>query len=149
MSPIFIAFVLALFKSTFAGRTINAFVRRDHAAMKTLVQDSSNVEDCRLVLFHELNGASTEGLQFLVNAKINVDLTDYKGLTALHHAVSRNRADIVKILLQGKPDFSQYHDDGSFTLDWAIRKKHFDLVELLEQAGAVVHHNDDAETIHS
>jgi ankyrin repeat protein len=144
MSPLYIVLVLTFFRSTFESDFTDAIYRRDFEAMKIMVRDPAYIEDCRRELFSALFGVNTDELQFLVDAGIDVDLTKDNGLTALLLAASNYDAKIVRILLLGKANVSDYFDRGSSVLLWAVRADHFDLVSLLVQAGADVNYVDEA-----
>jgi cytohesin len=58
--------------------------------------------------------------------------------TALHKAVSRNRKDLVEVLLDYKANINAKDQYGNTPLHWAVSQKNKHMVELLLERGANV-----------
>jgi hypothetical protein len=113
--------------------------------MKIMVRDPAYIEDCRRELFSALFRVNTDELQFLVDAGIDVDLTNADDETALQSASSAGRVDVVRILLDGKADVDREHN-GYTALQLASFWGHADIVRVLVEEKADVNREHNGHT---
>jgi ankyrin repeat protein len=84
-----------------------------------------------------------EILEILINAKVNVNMQDKFGRTALHWAESRGDIDVCKILLDAGADVNiQEMEIGQTALHSAIWKEDIKIAQMLLNAGADVNLKD-------
>lgn len=72
----------------------------------------------------------------LKTGKIDVNVTDKNGVTALMKAVQKNNSNAVSLLLDYKADVNLKDKQGATALDLASKKKRSKVRALLEEAGA-------------
>jgi uncharacterized protein len=71
---------------------------------------------------------------FLSNDKSSIDSTEYQGKSALHFAVIRERADIVKLLIEIGANIEIKDNKGKTALDYAIKQDNDEIIQLLKAA---------------
>eukprot|EP01041_Mallomonas_annulata_P008882 gene8882-18393_t len=74
----------------------------------------------------------------LLQVKVDVNIQDYNGRTALIKAIQNNNKDIVQLLLQREVSLDIRDQDGYSALAWSIQQKDYHMTNLLLQAGAYV-----------
>ncbi len=73
----------------------------------------------------------TEGIRLLLDAGAEVNATQHGGYTALHSAAMHGDPDVVRLLRERGADSSLASDDGSTAADFARRKGHEGVLDLL------------------
>jgi ankyrin repeat protein len=82
-----------------------------------------NLEECALAL---------------INAGANLDEKSQNGQTTLHGAAVSGQAKVVKVILDSRPDLLDLADDnGATPIQLATKSGHDDIVQILQNAGAV------------
>lgn len=82
-----------------------------------------------------------QAVRLFLAAGMDPNARDEKGNTALMYAITENRVDLLKVLLQAKPNVAQQNNGGGTALKWAAARGQLDTVRLLLDRGA------DAQTI--
>lgn len=72
----------------------------------------------------------------LLDAGVDVNVSDYTKATALHKAASRGRLEVVKVLIQAGADVNAETNRGYSPLELASENGHLEIVKTLIQAGA-------------
>ncbi len=72
--------------------------------------------------------------RLLSSKKIELDMTDEQGATALHHAAARGNSDLVKLLLQHGAASEARDYDGMTPADRALALGHTSVVEVIEES---------------
>jgi ankyrin repeat protein len=70
-------------------------------------------------------------VKLFLAAGMDPNTRDAEGNTALMYAITENRADLVKVLLQAKPNVAQQNNGGGTALTWAAERGQVDTLRLL------------------
>jgi ankyrin repeat protein len=85
-----------------------------------------------------LDDGRFETARILIKLGADVNLTDRWGTTALMYAARQGLADVTTLLLQGTVDINAADTaDGFNAMDWAILRKHEDVIAILRRAGGL------------
>ena len=106
-----------------------------HNARK--LYDSLNIPNMPPLLYACAVG-SIEGVRIFIEHKVDVNVQDENGFTALMFASVLNRKEIVQLLLQNGADMSLRSKSGYYALLYAIISEAKDAVKVLEDAGATI-----------
>lgn len=79
-----------------------------------------------------------EGVRIFIEHKVDVNVQDENGFTALMFASVLNRKEIVQLLLQNGADMSLRSKSGYYALLYAMFSNAEDAVKVLEDAGATI-----------
>lgn len=79
-----------------------------------------------------------QGIRILLEHKVDVNVQDENGFTALMFASALNRKEIVQLLLQNGADMSLRANSGYYALLYAMFSNAQDAVKVLEEAGATL-----------
>ncbi|MDE6245633.1 MAG: ankyrin repeat domain-containing protein [Treponemataceae bacterium] len=79
-----------------------------------------------------------EGVRIFIEHKVDVNVQDENGFTALMFASALNQKEIVQLLLQNGADMSLRSNSGYYALLYAIFSDAQDAVKVLEDAGATL-----------
>ena len=69
----------------------------------------------------------------LASHKVDINATDDRGATALHHAVAQNFTEIARVLIAGGIDIGTADQEGRTALMIASARGNSDLVMLIRQ----------------
>ncbi|MCT4625090.1 MAG: ankyrin repeat domain-containing protein, partial [Schleiferiaceae bacterium] len=85
------------------------------------------------VLILGAHSTNLEAIEFLYSKHPNaINLSDYKGNTALHYAVENGEIEIVKFLVSQGAEPSITNNKGKTALDLAIKKGNKEIIEMLK-----------------
>lgn len=87
----------------------------------------------RTALMFASTSDSPETVEMLLKAGANVNAKDgHEAWTPLMFAASEGHIEVVKKILEYNPDLSHRELDGETALDFAVQRKHADVIELLQ-----------------
>lgn len=75
-------------------------------------------------------------MEFLIDKKINLNVTDIEGNSPLHYAAWQGNTKILSLLIDAEGDINAQNSNGEVPLFHAIRKGNWDTTVLLLDAGA-------------
>ncbi|ORM41091.1 26S proteasome non-ATPase regulatory subunit 10 [Babesia sp. Xinjiang] len=117
--------------------------------------DVNHVDEVGRSALHYASAAGAEKcVEYLLASGVNVNLADKKGWTAIHIAVSKNYADVARVLIDGGADIfallkhkcapARLMDVYSPAIHFAAIKGNIEITELLLAQGATVNDVDSA-----
>lgn len=125
------------------GRTALYFAAANHIGSKNtriLLDAGAKPDATALLAAIERN---EENALALLEKGAKPDATDYYGRSALHHAVSRNYARAVELMLDGGADINARDRHYGYTpLHWAISNGQTTMAQMLMERGANVNLRD-------
>lgn len=92
-------------------------------------------EDASKALIFATMRGNTETVRYLLTKEIDLNQL-HEGEPVLHHAVYTNSEDILKLLLEAKPDINKKNNFGKTALEKATKLKYSTMIEILKKAGA-------------
>lgn len=97
--------------------------------------DSLNIPDMPPLLYVCATG-NVHGVRLFLEHKVDVNVQDENGYTALMIASARNHPEIVWLLLQNGADVSLRANNGGYALVFAMLSGAKDVVNMLKESGA-------------
>lgn len=101
------------------------------------IYDSLNIPNMPPLLYACAIG-NIDGVRIFIEHKVDVNVQDENGFTALMFASALNQKEIVQLLLQNGADMSLRSKSGYYALLYAIFSDAKDAVKVLEDAGATL-----------
>jgi ankyrin repeat protein len=113
------------------------------ASLKHIVSEIEDVNKKNMagetLLFVACEKGHFAGVEFLLNAGADKEITDLRGMSPLHIAIIYNHIEIVKILLKNDVNteyINKQNNQGMLPIQLAVLYGFTDIVELLSKHGA-------------
>jgi len=120
-----------------------AILAGNTAVAETLIKAGANVYSLHSLGLTALHLAAKMGnvpiIDMLIDhgADVNISPPKAKGETPLMTAVWVGQIDAVKLLIEKGANVNAKMTTGEFALLWAAHKKHYEIFNILREAGAV------------
>jgi len=91
----------------------------------------------RIPLIYESGEGNLQNIKKILDSGVNIDEKDYNlGITSLMIASARGHFEIAKELINRGADINMQSIEGKTALFYAKNKEHYDIVNILKEAGA-------------
>ena len=105
-------------------------------------EDEKKLEELCAQAFDFARNNDKESLEILLNAGLNINLTNHKGNTLLMLAAYNNSLDVARMLLERGADVDKKNDRLQTPLAGVCFKGYYEMAKLLVEAGANVDDNE-------
>ena len=119
------------------GSVLSKFADEDVKTLQLLIDSGADVNDMRSGRAALFTVTKEGNLKFFIKNGANLALQDDKGNTPLHHAVSKNRLEIVKVLLEAGVDTTIKNKRNKVAGEIAKRTGTKKLIAYLKKKGAI------------
>ena len=127
-------------RDRFGGTALHDSVRHERSSVQQLLKDAGcQMSDVAVKLCKNAASGNLDKIKNLVSNRVDPNLCDADGRTALHLACSNSCIDVINYLLHlsARINVNPVDRTGSTPLDDAVRHRHTIAAEMLRQSGGL------------